>query len=43
MGKGRYACILALVSSAPLTAHEVRRQLSVHEELVHVTVEVTVQ
>lgn len=43
VGKGRYACILALVSSAPLTAHEVRRHLSVHEELVHVTVEVTVQ
>lgn len=43
VGKGRYACILALVSSAPLTAHEVRRHLSVHEELVHVTVEVAVQ
>lgn len=41
VGKGSYACVLALVSSAPLTAHEVRRHLSVHEELVHVTVEIS--
>ena len=40
VGKGRYACILAVVSGAPLAADEVRRQLAVHEELVHVTVEV---
>ncbi|HET6430949.1 CDF family Co(II)/Ni(II) efflux transporter DmeF [Dyella sp.] len=40
VGKGRYACILALVSNAPLSAHEVRHRLSVHEELVHVTVEI---
>ena len=41
VGKGRYACILALVSTAPLASDEVRRQLAIHEELAHVTVEVT--
>lgn len=41
VGKGCYSCILALVSPAALTADEVRRSLSIHEELVHVSVEVT--
>lgn len=41
VGKGRYACILPMVSAAPLSAHEVRRHLSVHEELVHVMVEIS--
>jgi cation diffusion facilitator family transporter len=40
VGKGRYACILALVSAAPITADAVRRSLAIHEELVHVSVEV---
>lgn len=40
VGRGRYACILALVSSSPITAAAVREQLAIHEELVHVTVEV---
>jgi cation diffusion facilitator family transporter len=40
VGKGRYACILGLVSQQPLTAAVVRGYLSVHEELVHVTVEI---
>ncbi|WP_049621270.1 CDF family Co(II)/Ni(II) efflux transporter DmeF [Frateuria defendens] len=40
VGKGRYACILALVSHAPLTAAAVREQLAIHDELAHVTVEV---
>lgn len=40
VGKGRYACILSLVSHAPLTAAAVRGYLAVHEELVHVTVEI---
>lgn len=41
VGKGRYACILALVSTTPLAPDAVRRQLAIHEELAHVTVEVT--
>ena len=41
VGKGRYACILGLVTDQPLTAGVVRAHLAVHEELVHVTVEIT--
>jgi cation diffusion facilitator family transporter len=41
VGKGKYACILSLETDAELTAHSIRDQLAVHEELVHVTVEVT--
>lgn len=40
VGRGSYACILGLVSPAELSAAEVRRHLAIHEELVHVTVEV---
>ena len=40
VGKGRYACILALVSARPLSAAAVRGRLAVHEELAHVTVEI---
>lgn len=40
VGKGRYACILALVSARPLNAAAVRGRLAVHEELAHVTVEI---
>lgn len=36
---GKYACILGLAVSEPVTAEDFRRQLSVHEELVHITVE----
>ena len=39
VGKGKYACILSLSTAAALDAKAVRRALSVHEELVHVTVE----
>ena len=39
VGKGKYACILSLSTGAALDAHAVRQALSVHEELVHVTVE----
>ena len=39
VGKGKYACILSLSTGAALDAHAVRRALAVHEELVHVTVE----
>ncbi|SFS18996.1 cation diffusion facilitator family transporter [Dyella sp. OK004] len=40
VGKGRFACILGLVSAQPLTAAAVRGRLAVHEELVHITVEI---
>ena len=36
-----YACILGLAVTEDLSPDDVRRYLSVHEELVHVTVEVT--
>jgi cation diffusion facilitator family transporter len=39
VGKGKYACILSLKPARTLDAEDVRRALSVHEELVHVTVE----
>ena len=39
VGKGKYACILSLSTGAALDADAVRQALSVHEELVHVTVE----
>jgi cation diffusion facilitator family transporter len=40
VGKGKYACILALVTPDAVTPEAVRRALAVHDELVHVTVEV---
>ncbi len=40
VGKGKYACILALFSPIPLSADEVREKLSIHEELVHISVEI---
>ncbi|WNW11597.1 CDF family Co(II)/Ni(II) efflux transporter DmeF [Pseudomonas sp. DTU_2021_1001937_2_SI_NGA_ILE_001] len=40
VGKDRYACMLSLDSREPLLAHTVREALAIHEELVHVTVEI---
>lgn len=40
VGKGKYACVLSIDSSSGTTPDEVRKLLSVHEELVHVTVEI---
>jgi len=40
VGKGRYACIVSIETDAAVTADAVRERLAVHEELVHVTVEV---
>jgi len=42
VGRDSYACILGLVATSAISAEEVRRQLAVLEELVHVTVEVAV-
>lgn len=40
VGKGMYACIVSLVTANEATPDYFKRQLSIHEELVHVTVEV---
>jgi cation diffusion facilitator family transporter len=41
VGKGSYACILALASPNPgLTVQSVRQCLSIHEEIAHLTVEI---
>lgn len=40
VGRNRYACILSLVVTDSLEPDSVRQALSVHEELVHVTVEI---
>lgn len=40
VGKNQYACIVTLATAAALDADGVRRALAVHEELVHVTVEI---
>ena len=39
VGKGKYACILALSAPSEASPDQFRRQLGIHEELVHVTVE----
>jgi len=40
VGKGKFACILSLEGDGRLDPDEVRRRLAMHDELVHVTVEV---
>jgi cation diffusion facilitator family transporter len=40
VGKGKYACIVCLAGDAALQPDLVREALAVHEELVHVTVEI---
>ena len=40
VGKGKYACILSLASTDGAAPSYFKQQLSVHEELVHITVEV---
>lgn len=40
VGKGKYACILSLAVTDAIEPDDFRRQLSIHEELVHVTVEI---
>jgi cation diffusion facilitator family transporter len=40
VGKGKYACVLGLATAHELSPDTVRRWLSVHEELVHVSVEI---
>jgi len=40
VGKSKYACILSLVTSESLGSDFFREQLGIHEELVHISVEV---
>ncbi len=40
VGKGKYACILSLMTTEDASSEYFRRQLGIHEELAHVTVEV---
>ena len=40
VGKGKYACILSLVTAEDASPEHFKEQLSIHEELVHITVEV---
>jgi cation diffusion facilitator family transporter len=41
VGNGNYACILALATHRAVSAEDVRRALGIHEELRHVSVEIT--
>lgn len=40
VGTGKYACIVALHTPMPLNADQVREYLSIHPELVHISVEI---
>lgn len=40
VGKGKFSCILALATDSNLTADQVREALSIHDEIVHVSVEI---
>jgi Co/Zn/Cd efflux system component len=40
VGKGKYACIVALVALEDVSPDYFRKQLAIHEELVHISVEV---
>lgn len=40
VGKSKYACILSLVTADNVEPDYFKRQLRVHEELVHISVEV---
>ncbi|MFP6846722.1 MAG: CDF family Co(II)/Ni(II) efflux transporter DmeF [Thalassolituus sp.] len=40
VGKGKYSCILAVATNSDASADFIREKLSIHDELVHVTVEI---
>lgn len=40
VAKGKFSCVLALETLATLTADDVRYALSIHDELVHISVEI---
>ena len=43
VGKGKYACILSLVTGEDVSPDHFKEELSIHEELVHITIEVNSQ
>ena len=40
VGKGKYSCILSLKVEGDVEADYFKKELQIHEELVHITVEV---
>jgi cation diffusion facilitator family transporter len=40
VGKGKYACILGLATDNEVSPEYFKRQLSIHEELVHISIEI---
>lgn len=40
VGKGKFACIVGLVTQADVSPDYYRNQLRIHEELVHITIEI---
>ncbi len=40
VGKGKYSCIISLLTTQEVQPDYFREQLSIHEELVHITVEI---
>jgi Co/Zn/Cd efflux system component len=40
VGQQQYACVLSLLMAVPLSASEIRARLALHEELVHLTIEI---
>lgn len=40
VGKGKYACIVSIATTSNASPEDFKQQLSVHEELVHITVEI---
>ena len=41
VGRGKYACIVSINTEDAMEPDEIRRQLAIHDELAHVTVEIT--
>lgn len=40
VGKGKYACIISLVTEENAVPDDFKQQLSIHEELVHISIEI---
>ncbi len=40
VGQGQYAGVLSLAMAEPVPARQIREQLAIHEELVHLTIEI---
>lgn len=40
VGKGKYACIIAVATSEVMTPEDLKQRIGIHEELAHITVEI---